>query len=83
MSSPLDMIIGGGNTAVWAGGIAPVKPITDQTDHYAGGAPSSSGTNASSTQYSRSVLHTAAMLVIAAVVILWVMGGMGFRSSKA
>lgn len=83
MSSPLDMLMGGvGNAATWAGGIAPVKPVTDQSDHYNGGAASSAGSNSVAPDAAKRVLHMAAGIVIVALVLLWLMGAFPLRSGR-
>lgn len=84
MSSPLDMLIGGGgngpgNNAMWSGGISPVKPVTDQSDHVNGGMSSSAGTNAGS---ATTVLYTAAGIVLAALVLLWLLGGVAIKGAS-
>jgi hypothetical protein len=83
MSSPLDMLIGGGggagNTSVWSGGISPVTPVTDQSMHYNGGT--ATGNNAVAPAGAKSVMYWAAGIVIAAIVILWILGAVTFRSA--
>jgi hypothetical protein len=83
MSSPLDALIGSaGNAATWAGGISPVKPVTDQSDHVNGGMSSSSGTNASAGTHAKSVMYWSAGIVIGTLILLWVTGGVGLRTAR-
>ena len=70
-----------GDPATWTGGVAPVKSVTDLSDHVDGGPKSSAGTNAAADARSKMVLYGAAGVVAVATILLWVMGG-SFRAIR-
>lgn len=90
MSSALDAVVrNAGNAATWSGGIsAPVaptghvKPVTDQSDHVSGGMKGSGGTNAVAGDHAKSVMYYAAGIVLVALALLWLTGGLGLRSVR-
>ena len=80
----LDALIGGGggtgNTSVWAGGISPMTPVTDQSQHYTG-AGSATGANAQAPVAAKAVMYISAGIVVGAIVLLWLLGGISLRSA--
>jgi hypothetical protein len=84
VSSPLDALVGGmASPSTWSGGIAPTKSITDQSDHIDGGSlRSANGTNAASPDHARSVMFYAAAIVLGALALLWLSGGITLRSAR-
>lgn len=82
------MLMGGGgngpgNNSMWSGGIAPVKPITDQSDHVDGGnLVSSNGTNASATPSARAIMYGSAIIVLSAITLLWLMGAIVVKGAS-
>lgn len=88
MPSPLDMLIGGGsngpgNNALWSGGISPVVPVTDQSQHIDGGSLKGSGnTNAAATASAKSIMYMSAVIVLGSIVLLWATGAVVIRSAS-
>lgn len=82
------MLIGGGgngpgNNAMWSGGISPIKPVTDQSDHVSGGNLSGSGgSNSAAGAPAKTVLYTAAGIVLAALLLLWLLGGVVVKGAS-
>lgn len=67
-----------GNRASWFGGVTPVQPVTDLSAHVDGGQNSTRLTNASTADTSS--LYDAVGIVALALILLWVMGALSFRS---
>ena len=88
MSSSLDMLIGGGsngpgNNALWSGGIAPVKSVTDQSDHVTGGnLKGGSGTNATAGAPAKQIMYMSAAIVLGAIALLWLSGTIVIRGAS-
>ena len=84
----LDALIGGGsngpgNNALWAGGIAPVKAVTDQSDHVTGGnLRGGSGTNATASVSAKRIMYMSAAIVLGAIVLLWLSGTIVIRGAS-
>ena len=72
-----------GDSSGWAQGVAQASvPITNLSPHVDGGTHSAlSGTNAGAAPDSAKTLRVAAGIVIVALLLLWLSGGLMFKSS--
>lgn len=57
----------------------PTQKVTDLSPHVDGGQASARGSNATASD--KRILHTAIAIVLLAVVFLWLLGGIAFRSA--
>ena len=72
-----------GDASGWGGGVAQpqaTRKATDLSPHVDGGPSSAAQTNAGASRDATSTLYMSAALVIGAVVLLWLMGALVFRS---
>lgn len=67
-----------GNRSSWLGGQTHVQPVTDLTAHVDGGQNSSRMTNMAAADGSS--LYDAVGIVAIALILLWVLGALSFRS---